>query len=75
MRLNHKDLPFRVRAAAEAPHPIRMQIAGLTFGLTAAEAIRLATLLADTVAEVKEHTGPPRALEFFDTTERTKPHE
>lgn len=63
MRLSARDCRFGVRVAPEANRPVRLGIGGLTFCLESAEAVDLATQLADAVADLKR----PKALEFFNT--------
>lgn len=57
MRVSMKDVPVRVAVAPTSPSPIRLRLAGLTFGLTPGEAIRLATELADAVETTKKQQG------------------
>lgn len=62
MRVSQKDVPFKVATAPNTPHSIRLRLAGLTFGLTPGEAIRLANELAD-------------AIEAIERNERTQSYE
>ena len=53
MRLCAKDVPYVVGAApAGSPRPVRPRAGGITYALTAHEAIQLATKLADIVGEL-----------------------
>jgi hypothetical protein len=54
MRLSMKDVPIRVAVAPTSPSPVRLRIAGLSFGLGTGEAIRLATELADAVEKTRQ---------------------
>ena len=57
MRITQKDVPYRVAVAPASPCPVRLRLAGLTFGLTPGEAIRIANELADAVETVSKHEG------------------
>ncbi|MCB0924859.1 MAG: hypothetical protein KDB50_10025 [Mycobacterium sp.] len=54
MRLSMKDVPVRVAVAPTSPCPVRLRIAGLSFGLGTGEAINLARQLADAVEKARQ---------------------
>lgn len=54
MRVNLRNLSFAVNAAPGTPHPIRLKIAGLVFGLYGNEALRLANELVDAVENLNQ---------------------
>jgi len=56
MRLVGKELTLHVKAVPNPLNPIRIRGGGLTFCLTEAEAIDLASKLADVVDEI-HHEG------------------
>lgn len=56
MRLNLRDVPFTVHTAPGTPHPVRLKIAGLVFGLFVPEAIRLANELVDAAENLNQPT-------------------
>lgn len=57
MRLAAKDLAASVVAAPGTARPVRLRIGGLAFGMEPAEAIDLASRIADVVTELKNQTG------------------
>jgi hypothetical protein len=76
MRLSGRDIQPDVKVSPGTVRPIRLRTAGFVFAMGPAEALHLATQLADAVAEVGEvvaEVKSPPALEFFNTTERTAP--
>ncbi|VBA62104.1 hypothetical protein LAUMK41_05491 [Mycobacterium attenuatum] len=51
MRLSARNFDAKVGVVHQSWRPIRLRIIGLTFGLTSAEALQLATDLADAVSD------------------------
>lgn len=58
MRLAAKDLAASVVAAPGTARPVRLRIGGLSYCLEPAEAIDLATRIADVVTALKEQENP-----------------
>ncbi len=58
MRLSARDLDPTVVLAPDTQRPIRLRTGALTYMFTAAEAIELATKLADAVTQLREETHP-----------------
>lgn len=58
MRLSARDLHPTIVVAPDTVRPIRLRTGALTFMFTAAEAINLATQLADAVTELNEGKTP-----------------
>lgn len=50
MRLSARNCDVKVDVMPESSRPVRLRVVGLTFGLTSAEALQLATDLADAVS-------------------------
>lgn len=63
MRLSAREVAPSVAVMPDSVRPIRLRAGGLTFTMDVAEALGLATQLADAIAEVQS----PQALEFFNT--------
>jgi hypothetical protein len=59
MRLSARDLVPDIGLAAESIRPVRLRTGGLTYMLTAAEAVELATKLADAVTQLREQEHQP----------------
>ena len=57
MRLSARYIQPEVMVSPEAKWPIRLRTGGLVFTMDAAEALDLATQLADAVAEINNHEG------------------
>ncbi len=57
MRLTARETAPFVNVMHDSVRPIRMRAGGLTFAMETAEAIELATQLADAVAEINNHEG------------------
>lgn len=57
MRLTARETAPCVNVMHDSVRPIRMRSGGLTFAMDAAEAIELATQLADAVAEINTNEG------------------
>ena len=57
MRLSGRDIQPDVKVSPGTVRPIRLRAAGLVFGMERAEALDLATQLADAVAEINHHEG------------------
>jgi hypothetical protein len=53
MRLSVRDFDAKVTAAPDSARQVRMRIGGLTYCMTAPEALALANQLADAVNELK----------------------
>ncbi|WP_418601576.1 hypothetical protein [Mycolicibacterium sp. SCSIO 43805] len=57
MRLSGRDIQPDVKVSPDTVRPIRLRAAGLVFGMNTAEAMHLATQLADAVDEIHNHEG------------------
>ena len=57
MRLTARETAPCVNVMHDSVRPIRMRAGGLTFAMETAEAIELATQLADAVAEINNNEG------------------
>ncbi|KUI16152.1 hypothetical protein AU191_01050 [Mycolicibacterium acapulense] len=55
MRLSAKEMAVQVGAMPGSARPIRLRGGGLQFQMTCAEAVELATQLADAVDEIRNH--------------------
>lgn len=55
MRINTRSVEFNVRVSetADSPRPVVLRHGGITYSMDVSEAIQLATMLADTINEVK----------------------
>jgi hypothetical protein len=55
MRINTRNVEFYVRVSetVNSPRPVVLRLGGITYSMDAAEATQLATMLADTINEVK----------------------
>ena len=57
MRLSGRDIQPDVKVSPGTVRPIRLRTAGLVFGLNPAEALHLASQLANAVDEINNNEG------------------